>query len=280
MAANGKKGVHLREFGAFVAKEAASASFALGIFLCLGITKLIHIPGLPRYDLVFTLCVGIQLVMVRFKWESLEELKMIFLFHVLGLGLEIYKVAHGSWAYPEPGYLKLGNVPLYSGFMYSSIGSYICQAFRRFDLKIFKSPPLWASLSLAALIYLNFFTNAVLPDARWLLTASVFVVYFRTWVDFECFERRYRMPLSLSFLAMAFFIWIAENIVSRFQGYRYPYQQEGWAMVHGSKIGSWFLLVILSYVATEWAQVRSKFKIEPSRENPTDEKSLTGRNSP
>ncbi len=259
---------NIRQFAAFAMQEAMCASFAFGIFLSLGITKLVHIPGIPRYDLVFLLCLGIQWLMVRFRLESIDELKMICLFHILGLALEVYKVAHGSWAYPGAGYLKIDNVPLYSGFMYSSIGSYICQAFRRFDLKVYESPPLGTSLTLATLIYLNFFTNHFLPDARWLLTAAVFVIYFRTRVDFEVRSQRYRMPLSLSFLAMGFFIWIAENIVSRFQGYRYRYQQEGWAMVHGSKIGSWFLLVILSYVITEWSQARRRIKL--SRDNPTD----------
>lgn len=244
------------QFAVFTAKEAMSAAYAFAIFASLAVSKLVHIPGLPRYDLIFLLCVAVQVAMIMLHMESLDELKMICLFHFLGLGLEMFKVAHGSWSYPEPAYLKVANTPLYSGFMYSSVGSYISQAFRHFDLKITHSPPHWASMSLAAAIYLNFFTNHWLPDARWLLIPAVLLIYAKTTVDFECKRERFRMPLSLSFFCMGFFIWIAENIVTRLQGYRYPYQAGAWTLVHGSKIGSWFLLVILSYIAVEWAQER------------------------
>ena len=54
-------------------------------------------------------------------------------------------------------------MPLYAGFMYAAVGSYICQAFRRFDLRVdrFRWRP---AAVLAAAAYANFFTHHYLPD--------------------------------------------------------------------------------------------------------------------
>lgn len=236
----------------FAYKEALCATFAISIFVILAISKVLHVPGLPRYDLILIACIAVQAGMMRWGGETLRELEMICVFHVLGLSLEIYKVAHGAWAYPGAGYSKVLGVPLYSGFMYSSIASYMAQAFRRFDLMVLQPPKAFVALPLAALIYVNFFTDGFLYDIRWILSALVFLVYFKTKVDFLCHDRRIQMPLAASFLAIAVAVWVAENVCTLFQGYRYPDQQTGWVLVHGSKIGSWFLLVILSYIAVEW----------------------------
>ena len=68
------------------------------------------------------------------RLETPRELLVVCIFHILGLVLEIFKVAAGSWEYPESGIATVAGVPLYAGFMYAAVGSYICQAFRRFDL--------------------------------------------------------------------------------------------------------------------------------------------------
>lgn len=39
--------------------------------------------------------------MIAFKLESLDEVKVIGVFHLIGLALELYKVHMGSWSYPE-----------------------------------------------------------------------------------------------------------------------------------------------------------------------------------
>jgi Uncharacterized integral membrane protein len=94
---------------------------------------------------------------------------VILLFHAVGTAMELFKTATGSWTYPEPSLLRLGGVPLFSGFMYGSIGSYIARAWRLFDFRFIRHPPLRATLALAAAIYLNFFADHYLPDARVLL---------------------------------------------------------------------------------------------------------------
>lgn len=80
---------------------------------------------------------------------------------------------------------KVWGVPLYSGFMYASVASYICQAWKRFDLHITGFPPSWLALTVAALTYLNFFTLHYLYDVRWWLAGLIGIVFMRTWVPYR-----------------------------------------------------------------------------------------------
>ncbi len=260
------------QFARFTYLQALSSIFGISVFLILALTKLIQIPGLPRYDFIFLLCLAVQWAMVRTKLESWDEVKVISLFHVIGLALEIYKVRHGSWVYPEIGYIKLFDVPLYSGFMYAAVASYITQAWRRFDLSMKPLPPSWLAIGLATAIYLNFFTHHYLVDFRWWLVAIVMIVYTRTKCSFTVGASRYWMPLSISFLLIGLFIWVAENISTRLGAWKYPDQHAGWTMVHQSKISSWFLLVIISYIVVAWlkdVKFRGIHSVESNRDDPS-----------
>src|SRR5690606_41825583 len=166
---------------------------------------------------------------------------VICLFHVIGLGLELYKVHMGSWSYPEEAYSRVGGVPLYSGFMYASVASYICQAWRRLNLNIVHWPKSVYAVFISAAIYLNFFTHHFVWDFRWVLTALLFIIFLRTVVYFEVGERTYRMPMFVSFILIGFFIWIAENISTFLRAWQYPDQQATWPIVHHGKISSWLL---------------------------------------
>lgn len=229
-----------------------SSIFGIAVFLILAATKAISIPGLPRYDLILLLCLGVQWALVKTKLETWDEVKVISLFHVIGLGLEIFKVQMGSWAYPEDSFLKIANVPLYSGFMYAAVASYITQAWRRFNLSMRPLPPGWLAIGLASAIYLNFFTHHFFYDFQWWLMGAVMVIYSFTKCSFTVNTTRYWMPLSLSFLLIGLFIWVAENIATFLGAWKYPDQQVSWTMVHQSKISSWFLLVIISYIVVAW----------------------------
>jgi len=57
-------------------------------------------------------------------------------------------------------------VPLYSGFMYAAIASYMMQAWRHLHLRLTGFPPLAVAVTLCALIYANFFSNHFIPDLR------------------------------------------------------------------------------------------------------------------
>jgi uncharacterized membrane protein YoaT (DUF817 family) len=175
---------------------------------------------------------------------------VIVLFHAIGLALELYKTSPGvaAWSYPDPGMFRVGTVPLYSGFMYAAVGSYIAQAWKIFRLTLVQPPPYAVSVVLCAAIYLNFFTNEIMYDVRWLLAAAVAIVYRRTWVEFTVIDKVRRMPLVASFVLIAFFIWIAENIGTYYGAWLYPSQEGAWSIVSLKLISSWALLVILSFV--------------------------------
>ncbi|MGX7419592.1 DUF817 domain-containing protein [Carnobacterium gallinarum] len=231
------------------------------IFLSLALTKYLMVPGIARYDLLLAICILIQVGLLFFKLETIDELKVIMLFHIIGLALEIYKVNIGSWSYPGDGFWKLGGVPLYSGFMYSSIGSYICKAWKVFDLQMSRWPNQKLVVLLSSAIYFNFYTHHYVWDFRWLLMFLVFVLFYRTWVYFKVGEKTFKMPMSVSFFCIAFFIWIAENIASFFGAWSYPDQLAKWRLVHLGKITSWYLLIIISIMIVAQLKFTKERKI-------------------
>lgn len=229
-------------------QQALSCIFPVVIFASLALTKFVSLPLLSRYDWLLLICLITQVLMVYTRLETRDELKVITIFHLIGLTLELFKVHMGSWSYPDEGYSKFFGVPLYSGFMYASVASYLCQAWRRLSVRLIKWPPFALVVPLAAAIYLNFFTHHFWFDIRWFLSALVILVFWNTWVVFEVGSRFYRMPLSLSFVLIGFFIWIAENIATFFSAWEYPDQAEAWTLVHLGKVSSWLLLVIVSFL--------------------------------
>ena len=54
--------------------------------------------------------------------------------------------------------------------------------------------------------------------------------------------------MLLAFLLVALFIWIAENIGTWSRAWIYPDQADGWTLVSWSKLGSWYLLMLISVV--------------------------------
>lgn len=236
----------LREFFAFGYKEAISCVFPVFIFGMLALTKWVYIPFVPRYDFLLIACLLMQYVMYRSGLETKKELAVICFFHFLGVSMEIFKVAHGSWAYPDFAYTKVLGVPLYSGFMYASVASYICQAWRHFDLKMVHWPTLGQSILFATVIYGNFYTNRYIPDGRTLIIPFLIGFFWRTWVSFETNGVRRQMPMVLAFFLIAFFIWLGENIGTFLAAWRYPHQNVQWSIVRLQLMSSWYLLVIVS----------------------------------
>lgn len=239
---------YLRYLYYFTVQEALSCIFPVSIFFLLAISKVIHIPFLYRYDFIFIACIFVQVMLVRFKLETMDEVKMSLIFHVIGLLLELYKTHIGSWSYPEYAIFKIEGVPLYSGFMYSSIASYVCHAWRRFDLEFINWPSNYLTYPLSFLIYGNFYTNHYIKDFRWYITALMFIIFSKSIVKFKVNKRYFKMPVSISFLLIGFFIWVAENISTYLGAWKYPNQMNKWHLVHLSKISSWFLLVIISVI--------------------------------
>lgn len=239
----------LAEFLYFGIKEARACLFA-GLFFAVVFTvPRDGILSIPRYDVLLVAALGIQVWMFRAKLETLDEVKSIMLFHIIGFALEVFKTSSGikSWAYPDFAYTKLLGVPLFSGFMYAAIGSYIIQAWRFLDLRVVHHPPYWMAGIIALLIYANFFTHHYIGDYRWYIAACVLGLYARTTVIFRPLDRNRKMPLLLSFLLIGFFIWLAENISTFFGIWKYPNQLGAWSAVHVGKWSSWSLLIIMTF---------------------------------
>ena len=234
----------------FIANLRASyfGAFLLSIFL---LTEVVTIPMLSRYDFIFLVAVGFQICMLIFRFERPKEFFVIILFHILATGMELFKThpAIGSWAYPDiwSAIFVLGSVPLFTGFLYSAIGSYISRAFVFLKLSYEYFPAYFHLWILAALIYLNFFTHHFFYDLRYILFAYVFVIFYRTKVHFQAHHKQRTMPFLLTVFLTALFVWIAENIGTFTRIWLYPSQREYWHFVSLNKTGSWFLLLILSF---------------------------------
>jgi len=237
------------EFLYFGIKQARACLFAGLFFAAVFSMPRGGLWEVPRYDALLVIAIAIQVWMVWAKLETIDELKAICLFHVVGFALEVFKTSSGikSWAYPDFAYTKVLGVPLFSGFMYAAVGSYIIQAWRLLDLRVKHHPPYWMAALIAILIYANFFTHHYIGDYRWYIAACALGLYARSSVMFRPFDRERNMPLLLSFVLIGFFIWLAENISTFFGIWRYPNQIGAWSTVHVGKWSSWSLLVIMTF---------------------------------
>ena len=121
-------------------------------------------------------------------------------------------------------------MPLYGGFMYAAVGSYVCRSWRLLDLAL-TGYRARVTAVLAAGVHLNFLTRPWLLDVRWLLGGLLPAATAGVRVHFTVGAHRHRMPLALSFVLIGFFLWLAENIATYFGAWRYPYQLHGWEPV-------------------------------------------------
>lgn len=230
----------------FAWQQARSCVFAVGVFVLLAVSTVVPLP-IARYDALLLGCLALTAVLWLTGVETRREVLVICVFHAVGLALELFKIRMGSWSYPEQALTKVAGVPLYSGFMYAAVGSYICAAWRNLQLRLVNYRAVLTALAATA-VYLNFFTHHWLPDLRLLAAAGLIAATWRTWVHYTVGGTEYRMPLALSFGLIGMFLWIAENTATFLGAWRYPDQLDVWRMVHLSKLTSWTLLVSVSFV--------------------------------
>lgn len=238
------------EFLLFGFKQAWACLFG-GLFLiCILATTWYYPSWMPlyRYDFLVFCALGIQALLIATKLEHWDEAKVIFIFHIVGTLMELFKTQVGSWSYPEESYLRIMSVPLFSGFMYSAVGSYIARVWRIFDFRFSNYPDTRLMLVLAIAIYINFFTHHYTYDIRYILFALTAYLLWTTRVHFTVDRSPRWMPLGIGFMLVALFIWIAENIGSFSKVWLYPHQHQGFQLVTFGKFGSWFLLMIISFV--------------------------------
>ncbi|WP_336640665.1 DUF817 domain-containing protein [Microbacterium sp. USHLN272] len=244
----------LVEFAVFVLKQAWACIFGAALLVVIVAARLWYPDdaALARNDALTIAAVLIQVAMLVFRLESGRELWVILLFHVTGTVMELFKTDVGSWAYAADGILRIGGVPLFSGFMYAAVGSYMVRVYRLFDLGFTRYPRRWLTALVALAIYANFFAHHYWWDARWVLLIAVLVLWLPTVMHARVWRRTLRIPLLLAFAGVAVFIYFAENIGTLAGAWAYPDQADGWQPVSPSKLVSWFLLMIISVVLVTW----------------------------
>lgn len=234
----------------FTFKQAWACLFGGSLLTLVLLTKWFypqHAP-LARYDFLFLAALTIQALLLILRMETVREARIILVFHVVGTAMELFKTHVGSWEYPEANLFRLGHVPLFSGFMYASVGSYLARVKRIVDMRFTRYPGAKITATLAMLIYINFFTHHYLPDIRILIFVFIAAAFGPTWVYYRSYRKYRRMPLLIAFCLVALFLWLAENIGTFANIWVYPHQYAGWRLVHFSKFGSWFLLMIVSFI--------------------------------
>lgn len=238
------------EFLLFGLKQAWACMFG-GLMLALLVGTHLFWPDdapLARYDFLVIASVAIQGALLATKLERWDEALVILVFHIVGTIMEIFKTAQGSWIYPEESVLRIAGVPLFSGFMYACVGSYMARIRRLFDMRFIAYPPLWMTWGLALLAYANFFTHHYVVDIRLGLFAFSALIFWRSWAVFTPDRTPRRMPMLLGLVLVALFIWIAENLGTFAAAWVYPSQRDGWHVVPIEKMGAWYLLMLLSWV--------------------------------
>lgn len=237
------------EFVMFALKQGWAAIFGILLLTGMLITNQIWQAdwAIARYDALLIYALLLQAVLIATGMESWREVRVILLFHLTGTLMEVFKVHMGSWGYPGEGFAKIYQVPLFSGFMYASVGSFMARVIRLFDMRFSPYPPFWATVLLGGAIYGNFFSHHFIPDIRLALFAATVLLYLQTRIWFHIGDRTYWMPLPLAAFLSSFFLWIAENVGTGTQTWLYAGQNSG-AWVSFAKMGSWYLLLYVSFV--------------------------------
>ncbi len=235
----------------FTTKQASACIFGGFLLFFMVATNIWYpIESIYRYDFIFLLAVIFQLFLLLLKLETPKEAVVIIVFHIVATLMELFKTSGsiGSWHYPEPFFFGIGNVPLFAGFMYSAVGSYIARVWRIFEFRYENYPNKTGSVFLVIAIYINFFSHHYIMDFRWILLIITIAFFYKTKVHFKIIKTHRNMPLLLGWFLVAIFIWGAENIATFANIWRYPNQASGWHMVSPGKLSSWFLLMLLSFV--------------------------------
>lgn len=232
------------EFICFGLKQVIGITFGLSLVLGFIITT----GSNYRYDILFIYALFIQYLLFKIKFEKKRDILVVTIFHLIGLSMELIEVSiNGSWSYNSTGIFYIASVPIFTGFMYASVGSYMAKEFKLLNLKLENMPSSKFLIIFSIAIYANFILNNHIYDFRYWLIIIMIIVYSRANLYFTPVQKEYKFNLPLAFLLIGFFIWIAENISTYLGIWTYPNQVPVWHFVHLSKISSWMLLSIVSF---------------------------------
>lgn len=239
------------EFLVFGAKQAWACTFGALLLATMAVVHL-TVPVAARNDVLTIAAVLLQIGMLVFGLETVRELRVVLLFHVVGTVMEVFKTHVGSWTYEPSGVLVVLGVPLFSGFMYGAVGSYLVRVYRLFDLRFDRYPRQWVLAVVAGAVYLNFFAHHVVWDARYVLLAAVVALFARTTMHVRIHRATLRMPVLLAMGLVALVIWFAENVATWAGAWSYPAQAAAWQPVAPTKIVAWLLLMVISVALVTW----------------------------
>ena len=230
----------------------STALFGLLLLLAFVITAQMPWPllGLYRYDFLLLYALLIQGLLIFYRLETRREVLVIAVFHLLAMLMELFLTSPqiGSWHYPEAGIFRIQNVPLFAGFMYSAVGSFLARGLRLFVVSFENLPSLRWLGALAVLSYLNFFSHHFYPDLRGVLFLASIVLFWRTRMWLQIGHQYCRVMFLPVLLGLAGVVWVAENIATFSHIWLYPSQVAQWHWVGVGKVGSWYLLLLLSLV--------------------------------
>jgi uncharacterized membrane protein YoaT (DUF817 family) len=173
------------------------------------------------------------------------------IFHVVATVMEVFKTSSQiwSWKYPwvENSIFILWNVPLFTWFMYSAVGSYIIRASQFLKLKYTQYPKQNSVALLSIFIYINFFSHHYILDLRYILIIISIILFFKTYITFKVYKKVRKIHFLTSAFLTTIFIWVAENISTFYKIWLYPNQEISWQIVSLSKLTSWYLLLMVSF---------------------------------
>lgn len=230
----------------------SAAIFGILLLLAFVITHQMTWPiaGIYRYDALLGYALLIQVVLVYWKFETPREVLVIAIFHVMAMCMELF-LTHpkiGSWHYPESGIFRIANVPLFAGFMYSAVGSFLARSLRLLQVSFVQLPSLLWMAIFALLAYANFFTKFFIADIRNGLFLASIILFWKTKLLVQGKHSQHQIAFLPVLLFLAFLVWLAENIATFANIWRYPSQFTQWHWVGIGKLGSWYLLLTLSLV--------------------------------
>ncbi len=253
--AKGRTAHFVYEFVRFGVKQAWACLFGALLLALLIATHFFYPKGavLARYDFLVVAAVLIQVLMFGFKLETIEKRKS------------------SSFSTSSARRWRSSRRPSGPGFIRRRVcsASAACR-FYRFHVcrdrlihramlaavrfRFTRHPPVWALGLLSAAIYANFFAHHYVWDFRPVLFLAAAVLIGPCTIYYKIWKTHRHMPLLVGLFLVALFIWFAENIGTFTAAWEYPHQRHGWEMVGFGKLGSWFLLMLISYTLVAWAQ--------------------------
>ncbi|MEM9715681.1 MAG: DUF817 family protein [Pseudomonadota bacterium] len=232
-----------------------AAVFGIAFLAAIVGTAVIWSPdwALARNDALFG--VGVVLMVAVF-WTGVNRMAdavPIGIVFLLGIGLELHRTGVGAWAYADGGVLKLGAKPLFVGFMYAAVASYVIRSLRLKELVVTRLPHWAVAAFVSVSIYGMFFVGV--PD--WVRPAVLALAVIVFGMARVVAPSGSWLPVPVALGLAAVLLWCAENVGTFSGTWTYRGQGPG-ELVDLTKISAWFLLLtVIFWVVTYFGRTVS-----------------------